>query len=189
MLNKWIPTITFVVGFVLCFLLLKQCTPSTQLPKASHTVITNTIYVASTSVFLEKKIPAPYPVYLRASSDIEKKASYCDSVRFYSDTTRIDSTTRFIANDSIIGKKKWSGRQYFNKPYFKEIITTITDSISYAVPVKTHGLYLSGGVGISKQYNSIYIGADYLSKKRWGIGYAYDPINKSHNGFFKYKIW
>ncbi len=173
--------ISFIAGFILCFLLLKECTPKINIPKVSHTITTQTIYVPGLPIFIEKKIPAPYPVYIRASGNIEKEASFCDSVRFYSDTTRIDSTTHFIAQDSVIGKKLWSDRQYFSKPYITKVLTTITDSIPYPVNIPSNALYLTGEIGGNANQFDYSIGADFISKKRLELGYRYGVSQKTHN--------
>ncbi len=180
-MNKY-HLIAFIAGFILCFILLKQCSsPAPEIPKASHTITTQTIYVPGPPVFLEKKIPAPYPVYIRASGNIEKEASFCDSIRFYSDTTGIDSTTHFIAQDSIIGKKLWSGRQYFGKPYITKVLTTITDSIPYPVNIPYNALYLAAEMGGNMNQFDFSVGADLITKKRFEVGYRYGITQKTHN--------
>lgn len=173
--------ITFALGFILCFLLLKQCTPKIEIPKASHTEKVDTVFIKGDSILIEKKIYKPYPLYVYPVSDSIKALSYCDSLRLYVDTTHIDSTTYFIAKDSVIGVKTWSKRLFKSQPYIPNIITTITDSIPYPVHIPSNSLYLTGALGGSLGQFDFYPGVDLITKGKFSFGYSYGISQKTHN--------
>lgn len=179
--------IAFILGFILCFLLLRQCTP--VIPKGSHTETTYTVYVPGDSIKVVNNIPKPYPVNVYVASDDIKRLNYCDSVRYYIDSTKIDSTTLFIAQDSVNGIKLWSNRIYLSRPYTRQITTTITDSIPYAVKTFKHGIYIKGEIGMSKTNYNLSAGIDYISKKNWSVGYRRDFLQKSHNLSVGYRLF
>lgn len=183
---KW-NILAFIGGFILCFLLLRKCNNNDL--KGSRTVKSDTVWIAGDSVKIIKKIPHPYPVYIKVASDSLKRLNYCDSVRFYVDSTKIDSTTLFIAQDSVNGKKMWSNRVYVSKPYFKQITTIITDSIPYPVKSYVNGFYVKGELGGGLNGLNLSVGADYVSKKRWSIGYRYGVMQKSHNIGIGYRVF
>ncbi len=184
----WKLILSFTVGFILCFLLLRQCNGPEILPKASRTVEVDTVYVPGDSVRIVKTITKNYPIYVRVASDSLKQGQFCDSIRLYRNILNPDTNTSIIVSDSIIGKLLWSDIKYLNRPYTRQITTTITDSIPYAVKTFKHGIYIKGELGMSKANYNLSAGIDYISKKNWSVGYRRDFLQKSHNLSLGYRI-
>lgn len=185
---------SFMAGILFCLFimafLLNGCGDTHQaLPESTHTVKTVTKYLKgkTDTIYLEKKNPIASSSIPSSVSD--QKKNWCDSLRFYSDTTQIDSTSKLVANDSIVGKKKWSSRLFIGTSYTKIVETTITDSIPYPVNIPTYSVWLTGGAGVGPVYNSLFVGVDCFGKKKWGYGYDYDVIQKIHRGKVHYLLF
>lgn len=180
-----ISSISLIVGIIIGIFLFKECLRKIPIQNPTHTETTYTVYIKGDSVITELHINHPYPVYVYKTPTVITSLSICDSTRFYSDTTRIDSVSYFIAQDTVIGKKTASFRKYIGVPYFKQITITIKDSIPFEVKSFKNGLYLSGGIA----QDGVIIGADFVSKQKWAIGYNYNPITKINSASFKYQLF
>lgn len=178
--------ISMVIGFLLFLGLMKHC--QSPMPTASRTIRIDTVWVQGpvkdTTIIKWKTIP----VLVQLTPPAELRKNWCDSIRFYSDTTQLDTNSYVVCLDTVVGIKKWSAIKYFAHPYFRQITNTITDSIPYAVNTPKRSLYLVGGVGIGL-VNHLYIGVDYFGKKKIGVGFLYDLPQQSYNVLFKVKLF
>lgn len=177
--------VSFIVGFVLCFLLLNKCDGDYgKDPKGSRTVVIERDTVWPDPVF--KTIVRPGRDYYILDSVFVPFAdtSLCRYIRAYNDTIS-DSSLVVIISDSIQGKLRNRGFSYKLKVPLKIYEkTTIIDSIPYAVPFQA--VYATGGIN---SLGGFLVGADYQSKQRWGAGYYFNTSNKSHNVLFRYRIF
>ena len=178
------------IGAVLCFIFMKSCgdlSPAV-LPHNTETILTQTKWIAGKTDTITKVVKIAIYVPGKVIPVNDPRRSWCDSVRLYCDTTVIDSMNKIVCYDSIVGKKTWSALKFFMTPHYKQITTTITDSIPYQVNIPQRSFYASGGLGIGV-VNHLYVGVDYHGKKRIGGAYYYDILQQSHNIFLKVKLF
>lgn len=179
--------IFFVIGFFVCFFL-KQCNekPDFTTP-VTHTHSTDTVitYLPGDTV----QIIVTKTKYKNVVSVRELNA-YIDSIRFYVDTNRIDSTSYAVQKDSVAGKKIWSQFKYFGRPYIKQVTVTNTDSTTQviSVPAYKRGLFLEGEVGGNNTSFNYSVGVSFISKKKWAVGYRYGINQRTQNLSLKYRI-
>ena len=177
------------IGALICFMFVRGCSDPIPaiLPHNTETIRTQTKWYASAPITITK-VSEPRIVYVTKSSVSDQNKNWCDSVRFYTDTTQIDTSSYVVCLDSVMGVKKWSGIKYFGKPYYKEVIITKIDSIYVPVSIPKRELFVGGGAGIGP-VNHLYLGLDYISRKRVGASYFYDLLQQSHNVFLKIKLF
>lgn len=127
--------------------------------------------------------PSPKHIAAKKVVSVIELNQYLDSVRFYVDTNRIDSTSYAVQKDSVIGKKTWSQFQYFGKPYYKlvERETTVSRTDTLFAEVKKAHLYLGGEAGGNITRFDYSVGASLTTKKNLIIGYRYGVNTKTHN--------
>jgi len=134
---------------------------------------------------IKKDSVNPEPKHISATKvvSIADLNTYLDSVRFYVDTNRIDSTSYAVQKDSVIGKKTWSQFQYFGKPYYKlvERETTVTRTDTLFAEVKKMHLFIGGEVGGNLTRFDYSVGANLTTKKNLIFGYRYGVNTKTHN--------
>ena len=178
--------------FVLLALMIRQCDSARNNDSRANTIHTerhDTLYLPGDTVWLDTIIYKPYPVYTQASTPEQKAANDCDSVRAYSDSLRIDSTSIVYYSDTVLGKKLTYRLTFSGKPYTRQITNTITDSIPYPVRSFQSGLYAIADAGGSLTQFNYSIGADYISKKKRSAGYRYGINQKMHKIKTGYKLF
>ena len=185
--------------FVLFSLLIKQCDSARNNDSRANTFHTerhDTIYVPGDTVLIVKYVPQPkqagvMPAHSFDFAQDDSAQSACDSVRWYADSLRIDSTSIVYYSDTVLGKKLTYRLTYKGKPYVKIIKESIHDSTIYIEKSKiyTHGLYAIADVGGNLAQFNYSIGADYISKKKWSAGYRYGINQKTHNIKIGYKLF
>lgn len=190
-MSKHLNTIlSFCIGFLLCFLLLDKCKPSPpssdDLPKPSHheTFTSDTVRPKPEVVKVQVLVPGPARTYTITQID----TNMCNLVHVYQDSLK-DANQVIYYQDSVRGQllgKKMSYKLFV--PLMVENTHTITDSIPYPVRINRGGLYISGEIGGNTSGLGISAGADFISKKKWGIGYRYDTRQHTHNVAFKWKL-
>jgi len=179
---------SFALGALLCFLLLRTCTPAPPIPKTIHheVVILDTLW--PDTVFKNIIVEVPGPVRTIPVTVFDSSA--CRFTRVYADSL-VDSNLVITYRDSIVGillDKKISYR--LKGPLRVELTRTIIDSIPFMVKVPANGIYGSVEAGFDKLLPiNLSIGADFLSKKRWGAGYRYDFLQRTHNVSGKLRLF
>lgn len=177
----------FLFGFFVA-LQLSNCQNEidfTSIPDKRFTDTVTTIsYLPQDTVHdtVEIKTPAPRAI-IKNYVTVKDFNRYCDSLRYYVDTVRIDSTSYIVARDSIVGKKLWTQYVYLGVPYTKLIEKTIKDSIVHSVMVPSwrSGLFLQGEIGGNETSFNYSVGASFISKKKWSAGYRYGINQRTHN--------
>lgn len=185
--------IIFLLGFLSCFLF-KGCETQTLQPLGQNTVtlhtetvVHDTIPPDTIRVPMYVKVPGPTKT-IRIPLEIHD-SSICDYVRVYEDSLRNQELVIYYT-DSVIGQlldKHVSYKLFVPK----KIVTThtIKDSVSFPVKVPSNGVYVSGGMNLDTEgMNNIMIGADFVSKKKWGLSYFYGIPNSQHYATFKWKL-
>ncbi len=178
--------------FVLLLLLIKQCEKAQLndgLPGATHTEFHDTVYMPGEIIWKDKIVQKPYPVYVSVSQPEAIAMNYCDSTRFYNDSLQVDSTSWVYSSDTVIGKKLTYRLSYKGKPYTRVITNTSIDSIPFAVKVNRSGFYITGEIGGNLTLFNYSMGADFVSKKQWSLGYRYGINQKTHNIKVGYKLF
>lgn len=187
-------SLTAVLGFVLCLFLLEKCdsSPDQDPVKASRTETLDTTYIyKDTGSIKEIPVPVPYPVAgekVRVPYELID-SSMCSYYNVYNDSIRNSEVTIFW-NDTVQGVLRSRNISYRLKlPSQLQITHTIIDSVPYSVKTPSNGIYVSGGLGITPEgVNTVLVGADYISKKKWGVGYQYDIARSTHLASFKYLL-
>lgn len=135
--------------------------------------------------------PFPKHIFAKKVVSVADLNTYLDSIRFYVDTNRIDSTSYAVQKDSVIGKKTWSQFQYFGKPYYKlvEKETTVTRTDTLFAEVKKVHLYLGGEVGGNLNRFDYSVGGSVTTKNNLMFDYRYGINSKTHNIGVKVKVF
>ncbi len=124
----------------------------------------------------------PSKTYTVSVSD----TNMCRLIRLYVDSI-VDKNINIYYQDSVQGMILGKSIVYRLKvPLEIKTTHTITDSIPF--PVNQSGWYAMAGLGISKTNNHAYIGVNYIGRKQFSYGIAYDVFGKSLNGFVGIKI-
>lgn len=185
--NNYFLLVSFGLGVLLCFLLMRACTPAPSIPKETHheTYFLDIIWPDTVFTPVPVKVPGPrieVPVLVYDSSACRHNRVYSDSL--------VDSNIVITYEDSITGillAKKINYR--LKVPLRIETTHRIVDSIPFEVKVPVSGIYGSVEAGFDKlELSNLSIGADFLSNKRWGAGYRYDFLGKTHNISGKYRL-
>lgn len=166
---------------ILVCVIIKRCNVSPKILKSSHTESfhSDTIWPDTVKTILSVKVPGPVRTYTVSVHDtIIISNIYKDSLT--------DSKVSIYYEDSVQGKLL--GKKMSYKLHVPLLVTNthiITDSVVIESPVPQNGFY-----GISEAgKNNISIGADWISKKRYSIGYRYNILDKSSNIKVGYKIF
>jgi len=185
-INKYIVVGSFIVGFALCFLLLRACQPPTPKPSHHEQWHYDTIY--ADTVF--KPIAVPVPVPGKTYTISVRDTAACLLVRTYADSVA-DSNVVISYQDSVMGMLLGKKLSYKLKGAKTVTIThTITDSIPYPINKAVNGLYLAGEVGANNRLLvSASLGADFVSKKKWAVGYRFELFQRTHNISYKRRIF
>jgi hypothetical protein len=178
------PDLFYILAIgILLFLVWRGCNkkPDThEIPVPVHIEMWDTLLVPGDTIKVTKYINRPQPIYVHVVG--------VDTIRFYSDTTLIDSATYLVANDSVRGVKLHSFIEFFQKKYDKVITHTIIDSIPYPVPYRQW--ILSGGceVGYGAKGANISPLLSLKLRSNKSIQYRYGIIDKSHNVGFQFPL-
>lgn len=186
MKNLTIWACIFVLGFILgCFLKFCNTKPNEIVVNSKKDTVTVVKYVKGDSV----KSTIIRTEFKNVVS-VKELNAYIDSIRFYEEKYKIDSSSYAIVKDSVYGKKTWSEFKYFGQPYTKLVNTTIHDSIlvTETKNVFRNGLYVNGEVGGNQTSFNYSVGASFISKKKWSVGYRYGLNHKTHNLSLGFKL-
>lgn len=182
-----------LVGLIIGLLFMRQCKKQTNdpTPGGSHTVVTTVDTVKPKPQFIEvkvsvpgpiRKIKVPYYVHNDSLCPCKYTLTYADSL--------VDSNLVIAYRDSVNGLLLGKKISYKLKVPLKiNTTTTITDSIPF--PVAKCNAKLMGGIeaGGDMDYPSVSLMAQFISKKKYAIGYRYDILQHTHHGSFSYQLF
>ena len=175
--------IGFILGFILAFVLLDKYSiygePETI---TVHDTIATTDTINIKGKHTTTYIDRPHPVYVYLAPDSLKDSSLCDTIRYYSHNFE-DSLVNVTIYDTIVGIAVGTSMDITVKDRF--VITHDTLFVDSLIIKPSSSVYASGGIGGN---NSLFVGVDYTSAEKWGLGYSYNLGQKTHNLFFRWKI-
>jgi hypothetical protein len=172
---------------VLAILLLRDCSGDTDYStmKPFRTTKVEMKYVSLPKKEAEiQYVPVPYFTYTITPEDTAGQLEDLLKIRMYKDTFAIDTNLTVYTKDSVVGKILKKNFSYSYRPFYKEVTTTHTDSIPYAVPIVKRGLYVGGGfhyVGKNLYSN---VGLRLVDKRDNMYGIGIDPLNYVNNKEF-----
>lgn len=182
--------ISFGLGALLTILLLKQC--SSPVPTLDEAVTKSDTVIVHDTVFPD---PIINKIYVKVNGPVKEvsvikyDSTICRLNRVYQDSL-VDSNLVVYYKDSVNGVLLDKEMAYKLKVPLKiHSTTTITDSV--LIPVKSYknGLYLFGEVGGNKSSFNYSVGASFVSKKNYMLGYRYGVVGSTHNIHFGVKIF
>lgn len=189
MSDKIYYAITFVVGFVLACLLMKQCNsnpcPDIVLNSHHETAIHDTVWPDTVFTKLFVKVPVHYNVYIP-----ELTFDNGIATNVYKDSVSNDEVV-IVYSDSIRGELLGKELSYkLLKPLTVTNTITKSDTFTIVKEKAVSGIYGHAGIGSDlNQKVNVFIGADFISSKKWGCGYSFILPDKTHNVNFKYRIF
>lgn len=183
--------IFFLLGFALCFLLLKQCNKpevinGALILKATH----HESFQSDTTKPSKEYIKVPFPVAgpVREIPVPYYDSTACQSIRLYVDSA-VDANLAIICKDSVLGKLL--GRDIKYRLFVPLKITntiTKTDSVWLGVVDSSRHFFIGGEVGGNLKQFNLSVGVDMLTKKKSLVGVRYDFLQGTVNVSWKKEI-
>jgi len=177
--------ITALCAFVLGCLLMRQC--SGECKPITTTIETVTIKhdtIKSPTVYVPMKVYIKQPI--KKIEDFVFDTAVYHYTRVYSDSLVNDEIV-IVYRDSVDGVLLGKDLSYRRlSPLQINTTKTITDSVLVQVKVPTWGVYGTLGINTDKQ---LQIGADFISSKKWGVGYCYSIPSSTHTLGFKWRLF